>query len=574
MYSDKPTINILTSLLLEHGVRHAVVCPGSRNAPICHNLAATGAISCHPITDERSAAFFAIGLSQAQGMRPVAVCVTSGSALLDTSPAVAEAFYQRVPLVVIAADRPAAWIGQLDGQTLPQPDALGGLVRRAVSLPMGNNAEELWHANRLINEALMDACTTATPGPVLINVPLAEPLYEFNTKSLPSVRSCRRIVPSGRDVARKVADMAFPFHHLTNSRLMVVVGQTSEDLEPHLETLERHHIVVVREPLSTPHHHPNEAAYILNRRKALADEYRPDMIIYLGGHLVGKELKQFLRSCTYTETIMTNAAGELQDVFQNTTLVAQCGDKVMAEALAERCAECAKNGSVDDDVNEIELSFFDKWKSLFRLADNVCEREASIFSQLRVLQAFDFRAVQYANSSAVRLGCLTARRRFFCNRGVNGIDGSLSTASGFATGLGGQSTGPSLVVIGDLSFFYDQNALWNNDLSPRLRILLLNNGGGGIFSRFRGLEGSPAREPIVMAAHGTSARGVCGQFGVEYRSATDAAQAVRHAAWLTAPDACRPRLLEVRTRMDDDQSALDELYENLLKEYDERMAAH
>lgn len=560
MYSDKPTINILTSLLLEHGVRHAVVCPGSRNAPICHNLASTGKMSCHPVTDERSAAFFAIGLSQALGMRPVAVCVTSGSALLDTSPAVAEAFYQRVPIVIIAADRPAAWIGQLDGQTLPQPDALGRLVRRAASLPMGNTPEELWHANRLINEALMDACTAPQPGPVLINVPLAEPLYEFNTKSLPSVRSCRRIVPSGRDVAREVAASL-----RASRRPMVVVGQTSADLGTHLKTLESHHIVVVREPLSNAGRHPNEAAYILNRRQEAAEDYRPDMIIYLGGHLVGKELKQFLRSCTDAETIMTNADGELQDVFQNATRVAQCGDAVMAETLAETC---------DMPGDERGASFFSRWEELQRLADDVCRREVGTFSQLQVLQAFDFRAVQYANSSAVRLGCLTAHRRFYCNRGVSGIDGSLSTASGFATGMESRNTEPSLVVIGDLSFFYDQNALWNNNLSPRLRILLLNNGGGGIFSRFRGLEGSPAREPIVMAAHGASARGVCEQFGVEYRSAADRAQASQYAAWLTADDARRPRLLEVRTRMDDDQSALDELYENLLKEYDERMAPH
>lgn len=561
MYSDKPTINILTSLLVEHGVRHAVVCPGSRNAPICHNLASTGRISCHPVTDERSAAFFAIGLSQALGMSPVAVCVTSGSALLDTGPAVAEAFYQRVPIVIIAADRPAAWIGQLDGQTLPQPDALGRMVRRAVSLPMGNTPEELWHANRLINEALMDACMTNSPGPVLINVPLAEPLYEFSTRDLPKVRSCRRIVPAGRDVAHEVANLV----QARPRRLMVVVGQSGANLETHLEALESHHIVVVREPLSSAKHHPNEAAYILNRHREAAEDYRPDMIVYLGGHLVGKELKQFLRSCTDAETIMTNGDGELQDVFQNATRVAQCGDAVMAETLAETC---------DETCDELGARFFTRWEELLRLTDGVCRREVGPYSQLRILQAFDFRAVQYANSSAVRLGCLTARRRFFCNRGVNGIDGSLSTASGFATGMEPQSTEPSLVVIGDLSFFYDQNALWNNSLSPRLRILLLNNGGGGIFSRFRGLEDSPAREPIVMAAHGTSARGVCGQFGVEYRSATDMAQVAQHAAWLTADDARRPRLLEVRTRMDDDQSALDELYENLLKEYDERMAPH
>ena len=133
MFSNKENVNILTSLLLAHGIRHAVVCPGSRNAPIVHNLSVCGGMRCVPVTDERSAGFVAIGIAQATG-KPVVVCVTSGSALLNLAPAAAEACYQHLPLVVVSADRPQAWIGQLDGQTMPQADALGRFVRRAVSL--------------------------------------------------------------------------------------------------------------------------------------------------------------------------------------------------------------------------------------------------------------------------------------------------------------------------------------------------------------------------------------------------------------------------------------------------------
>ena len=180
--------------------------------------------------------------------------------------------------------------------------------------------------------------------------------------------------------------------------------------------------------------------------------------------------------------------------------------------------------------------------------------------------------LHFANSSAVRLGCLASPARFWCNRGINGIDGSVSTAAGHSVGL---DKGLCLCVSGDLSFFYDQNALWNNEVDSRLRILLLNNGGGGIFSRFAGLRGSAARERIVMAEHKTTARGVCEQNQVEYAEAHDIGNVERLLPWLltdgarTATD--RPRLLEVFTNKDDDQRALTEYYKHIVTEYDKRV---
>lgn len=191
MYSNKENVNILTSLLVAHGVRHAVVCPGSRNAAIVHNLNECEDITCYPVTDERSAGFQALGLSMAEGYQPVVACVTSGSALLNLYPAVAEAYYQQIPLIVISADRPAQWINQLDGQTLPQPDALGQMVRKSVSLPEvfeGEQQEEMhWYCNRLVNEALLKSMGRVK-GPVHINVPISEPFYSFTKEALPVER--------------------------------------------------------------------------------------------------------------------------------------------------------------------------------------------------------------------------------------------------------------------------------------------------------------------------------------------------------------------------------------------------
>ena len=125
MYCDTPQVNQLTALLEAHHIRHIVVCPGSRNATIAHNLNEKGenCFTLHPVTDERSAAFVAIGLILAT-QECTAVCVTSGSALINCIPAVAEAYYRHLPLLIISADRPQNWIGQLDGQTLPQSGAL------------------------------------------------------------------------------------------------------------------------------------------------------------------------------------------------------------------------------------------------------------------------------------------------------------------------------------------------------------------------------------------------------------------------------------------------------------------
>ena len=154
MFVNKENVNILTSLLIEHGVKRAVVCPGSRNAPIVHNLNECGSIECYPVTDERSAGFYALGMSLADDT-PVVVCVTSGTALLNLAPAVAEATYQHHGLIVISSDRPAAWIGQLDGQTLHQPDAFGCFVCKSVNLPEPHDEIERWHCKRLANKALM-----------------------------------------------------------------------------------------------------------------------------------------------------------------------------------------------------------------------------------------------------------------------------------------------------------------------------------------------------------------------------------------------------------------------------------
>ena len=190
MYTDKKNILQLAALLEAYGITRVVLCPGSRNAPIVHTLSNHPGFVCHAMTDERSAGYFALGLAM-NSDKPDAECCTSGTALLNLHPAVAEAFYQKVPLIVISADRQAAWKGQMDGQPLQQPEVLRPLVKKSVNLPEIHTDEDEWFCNRLINEALLET-NHHGKGPVHINVPVSEPLFNFTTETLPQVRVITR----------------------------------------------------------------------------------------------------------------------------------------------------------------------------------------------------------------------------------------------------------------------------------------------------------------------------------------------------------------------------------------------
>ena len=508
MYCSKENVNILTALLVAHGVRHAVVCPGSRNSAIVHNFNECPFIQCYPVTDERSAGFYAMGMAQAL-KQPVVVCVTSGTALLNLAPAIAEAFYQHIPLVAISADRPQQWIDQLDGQTLPQSDALGRFVKKAVSLLEPHDAEEKWYCNRLVNEALLAAMRG---GPVHINVPITEPLFEYSVDELPAERK----------IAYAAADMSpATLSHVTRmflsaTRPMLISGQP---MNPLLD----------------------EAVSIVGDD----EEYVPDFVLYIGGSIVSKRLKRFLRKAK--ETWVVNNTGEIADTFMNLTHVFQ-GD---GEAVADHIRFMM--------VMEPH-PFIQKWDDLLARIRLQAESYEPAYSELAAVKYFEHYVgdaeVHYANSSAIRLANSFAQHPVWCNRGVNGIEGSLSNAAGFSC----VTDKRVYCVIGDLSFFYDQNALWNQNLQGNFRILLLNNGRGGIFNMLPGLEQSPARDQYVAAAHHTSAEGICQQNDIVYISASDMPQLHAGIDTLLNIESDRPVLLEVFTDPYDDEQTLKDYY--------------
>lgn len=550
MYSSKENVNILTALLVKFGISKAVVCPGSRNSPIVHNLCTCPDIECFPVTDERSAGFVALGMSLADN-EPVALCVTSGSALLNVAPAVAEAFYQKRPLVIISGDRPPQWINQQDGQTLQQHGALEPNVRKSVTLPEPHNEEERWYCNRLVNEAL-NAALSQGFGPVHINVPISEPLFEYDVPNLPNERRITLHEP----VSNNAVSYELAAELLLSERPMIVLGQmTPEVVGETMEALEvlKSTAVVIQEKLADDSISPALPIDEALIRIGNDESYRPNHLIYIGGTLVSKRLKQFLRKCQPQISIVVNESGTCCDTFMHLTDIIQCSQEEMIGILANEV----------DDMRE--KPFVTQWNNVFNEAYAIRKKIQPRFSQLLAVKIFHETIRKegidgeffYGNSSAIRLGNIFSDQYIYVNRGVNGIEGSLSTAVGYA--IAHQEEEDVYCIIGDLSFFYDQNALWNQCLSPNLGILLLNNGGGGIFHQLHGLGSSPFRDDIIAAHHTTSAEAICQAHDIEYMAARNAEELSEHLKdFFNAEEG--PVLLEVFTTPEEDAQAMEDYY--------------
>ena len=558
VYSDKENINILTSLLVSYGVRHVVVCPGSRNAPLVHNFDVSPDITTHAVTDERSAAFFALGL-RLRLRQPVAVCVTSGSALLNTMPGAAEATYQHEGIIIISADRPQAWIGQLDGQTMPQHGALGTFASPSVSLPEPHNDTERWLCRRLICEAMI--ANTCPPFPsVHINVPVSEPLFGFSTPCLPEIPPVGIADlddQNGRETLRRILK--------GKRRLMVISGQTYDDSAAGLLMDNASGCVFVAEWLS-PYGRVRHIDEILRTTCAEElDNMRPDCIVYIGGHTVSKRLRHYMRSLdSRTMFITVSDDGMLHDVSQHTTLVVKA---TVGDFMRMIC-----NGAICPDA---DMEFVRRWYDMDNMAARRISASCPPYSQMLAIRRLEENIdnskdiVCYANSLSVRAGMMYASAYRYCNRGLNGIEGTLSMAAGMAAGAkeegmtSGNMTAAQNVycVIGDLSFFYDSNALWIQELAGNMRIMLINNQRGAIFGMLPGLDRSPAHKPLIAAGHNATAEGICSQYGMEYYRATDTPSLEEGIRLLTSGVHDRPVVLEVLTDADTDADAYSKALE-------------
>lgn len=533
MFYKEDKVNMLIALLKEYSVENVVLCPGSRNAIIVNNILEDGSFNCYPVTDERSAGFFALGLSI--GMNPAAIVVTSGSALLNVAPAVVEAYCQNVPLIVISADRPQEDIGQNVGQTMRQYGALDNYVACSVNLTdaMGDNT---YYHNRLICEALTKSDEYKRP--VHINLPLPSPAECEQVDSQPDIPYNYISVPeadcSVDDIKGVMDDM------LSASRPMIVLGQESATLALHeeLEVLKKY-VVVLSEPLSDIDARPY--AGIID---SMPDSMLPDIIVYIGGTTVCRSINSRFASIPDLKVWRVDKSGEFTSPFRRLDGVLRCCALDFIR-IASNYIKKIKPVAPSAFYKLWQEAFADEAKRLMSIDENVLTAAATVkyFEEQLEDMDYDYK-VHYGNSTAVRLACQYASgHAVYCNRGINGIEGSLSTAAGHAVICEGMQN--VFCVLGDLSFFYDQNALWNSNLNGNLRIIILNDHHGGIFDKVKGLEKCHKRDRFVAGHHSADARGICTQNDIGYLSAKTVDEMHLGIVTLLTAETERPMVLEV-----------------------------
>jgi len=511
------------------GVVGVVISPGSRNAPLVDAFYRSFGDACLSVVDERSAAFVALGIARSRG-GPVVLLCSSGTAVLNYAPALAEARYQEVPILAITADRPASWIDQQDNQTIRQAGVFDNFVKRSLTLPAATSSEDdLWFAQRAINEAVNE-CTEAPAGPVHVNVPLEEPLYA----PLPPVSARLRLMPALRGIGGGKLAASLAEEWMEARSILVVHGQDrapSPSAEPLLRLARDKRVAVIAEDIANV----GGPGIVANPELLLArvdPPPPPDLLLYSGGHVVSKRLKAYLRPASLRGGWRTGYENGIVDTYQQTTKVLRTAPEELYEALAALSPRGGSDTSgIDADGTNADGTSADGYGAAWLDAQVRARRGRDAllpdlpFSDITAVGAViaglpDASVLELGNSSTIRNAQLFDPRRGIAvhsNRGVSGIDGSLSAAVGTAL------TTDRIVtcILGDLGFLYDSNALWNRALPPSLRVVVINNRGGAIFGLIGApLERLPHRD-FIEAHHPVRIEALAEAFGLRYFRAAD-----------------------------------------------------
>ena len=551
MISTKLHVQQLAALLVSKKISDVVLCPGSRNGPLIHTLAGCGQFDCRVIVDERSAGYFALGIALAKKKAVVLVC-SSGTAAVNFAPAVAEAYYQNIPLVVVTADRPAYWIDQLENQCIRQTDLYRNFIKQSCELPLEESDTQLWSGLCLLND-ILNTAVSGRPGPVHINIPLEEPLHRTGDAPLPDVKVVEQ---AGIRMALDEKALAGAVEDINRAdKILVLAGQDSGDAELDLSLAlfaEKNGALVAAEHLGN-RQIPSD--YCCTRPELVlgsispadAAVFQPDLLITFGRHFVSKRIRQYLREYKPDRHIHVDAGGGHMDTYQALTRVCAMAPEQFFEQMA--------GVQVKKSSGEYARTWKDREKTAAQIFKNYLEQVP--FSDFRVcadvLSAVPKDSIVHlGNSSTVRYAVLNPGIQgvtWLGNRGTSGIDGSVSTAVGYASCNSKINT----LILGDLSFFYDSNGLWNKYLGENFRVILLNNGGGNIFSFVEDLAGRTGAanqqvfETCFFAGHTAKAKGLASAFGLDYLQAESGSSLDKALEKLYNPDRSVPTLLEVFT---------------------------
>ena len=537
-FSSKRSIQLLAHILKEYGILDLVVSPGSRNAPLAIHFGELDEFNCYSIVDERSAAFVALGMAKSE-KKPVAITCTSGSAAANYYPAVTEAFYQNVPLLVLTADRPTDYVDIFDGQTIRQKE-LFQLHSYGDFQLMEDDREGSEDYNAGIIKKAVEICFEKQ-GPVHINIPLSEPLYDLVTE-LPNFASVEKTIQ--KKPYELPSTLAAEWN--TSKRILILVGTRdyTENLEAQLSQLVKNHSVVVLSEANSNLHHDkffkHIDRYIYNFTEEDYKTYAPDMLVTIGQNVVSKKVKQFLRKAK------PKSHWHIDEVWQPDTYF----------SLTQKI-ETKPEVFFSKLLNFIKLEpqpYYNLWEVLRDKMDarhSVFQNKTGysdfyLFSLIAEKVPINYN-IHFSNSSAIRYAQLFdfKENKIYCNRGTSGIDGSTSTAMGFAI----KNTNPTLLVTGDISFFYDINGLWNQYIPPYTRIIVFNNGEGNIFKIIPGPDRANVNilDEFIATKHMRNAEHLAKHFGFAYIKVEDDNTIERVLDNFFKPDV-QPKILEVCTQ--------------------------
>ena len=541
----------ITDLCFKKNIKNIVISPGSRNAPLTLGFNLNPYFKTYSIVDERAAAFFALGIAQ-QIKFPVILVCTSGSALLNYYPAISEAYYSNIPLVILSADRPEKLLNIGDGQTINQKNVFNKNIGYSENLNQNDNyflnLFGLRDNNQeKINKALNFSIEKQSP--VHINIPFSEPLYEI-TNSL-SVDLINKIPRLNNQNVKKVSSFRNKWQN--SIKKIILIGLSSPDLlsEKSIDLLAGDSSLLVLTENTSNVYHPSFCNKIDQLIAPLTNnelkEFRPEILITIGGMIISKKIKAILRDNKPNEHwhIGTHDAN---DTFFCLTKHFKTSPNNIISKLYENFND---NGS--DFYNKWDLVISKRKEKHKEYLINLIYCDFKVFDY--VLNSIPSKSMlQVSNSSAIRytqLFDLDSSINVFCNRGTSGIDGSTSTAVGAASVFKGNT----VFITGDLSFFYDSNALWNNFIPSSFRVILINNKGGGIFKILTKDNNTELFKKFFETKHDLYAKDLCNMYGFEYFISNDE-DTLKNVLNDFYNESEKPRLLEVITDNDYNQDYL------------------
>ena len=543
------------NICVANGIKTVVISPGSRNAPLVTAFESHPSIKTYLIHDERVAAFVALGMAETSG-EPVIITCTSGSAPLNYAGAISEAYYRQIPLFVVTADRPPELIDQGDGQTIRQKDVFSNYIKASFELP----AEpcEIETSNTISKEAISSLISTPK-GPVHLNVPLYEPLYEREDfiEDNYDYAVDKKAINNWENEDKEELERVWK----ESQKILLIIGQNPNEglFESISPLLERSEVAVLVENTSNLVHF-GKIVHCIDRTLAELTEaeltdFSPDLIISTGGAIISKRIKRYLRDFKPKNNWRVGHFLINEDTYQSLTKSIRCPPKYLFNFLAN--------------IDKVSPSNYgNKWKQKDLLAQDKHEaflNSNESISDLKVFQTLlDFLPensnLHMGNSSVVRYCQLfnpIKSIKYFSNRGVSGIDGSLSTAIGSAI-MSPEKL--NTVILGDISFLYDSNGLWLNDMPSNIRIIVINNGGGGIFKILPDARNSEHKDRF-FAPHKPKISAICEAFNIVH-SKVDSINDLENAmsSFYHIPKHDRPLLLEIDTTAVESQFVLDEYF--------------